>query len=100
MGRAGRVGRAGATTTGSSRSSTAALEFLFKHHLVHTPGYHLGAFPDGGEPRTWLWWEGTLPARERLTLDPEELDADLRGFVAAHQPEGSRRARRRRRPGA
>ncbi len=75
------------------------LEFLFKHHLVHTPGYHLRAFPDGGSRTTWLWWEGTVPARERLTLDPLELDADLRGFVTANEPEG-RRARRRRRSGS
>ncbi len=78
------------------------LEFLFKHHLVHSPGYHLSAFPDGGEATTHLWWEGTLPARERLTLDPYALDADLRDFVTAHElprKEG-RLARRRRHPRA
>lgn len=75
------------------------LEFLFKHHLVHSPGYHLRAFPEAGEPRAWLWWEGTLEARERLTLDILALDADLRGFVAAHEPRRRRvRSARRRRP--
>jgi methyltransferase family protein len=71
------------------------LEFLFKSHLVHSPGYHLPAFPDGAEATTHLWWEGTLEARERISLDPYVVDADLRDFVTANG--GATRGRRRNR---
>ena len=74
----------------------AGLEFLFKHHLVHAPGYHLPAFPPGGEATVHLWWEGTLRARERISLDPYVVDADLRDFVTANGGGPLRRRRSRR----
>jgi len=44
----------------------AAVEFVFKHHIVHAPSYHFDAFP-GGERTVHLWWEGSFTARERQT---------------------------------
>jgi hypothetical protein len=43
---------------------------------------------------TTLWWEGALPARERIFVDPEGFDAYLSDFVSAHEPRRRRRWRR------
>lgn len=74
----------------------AAVEFVFKFHLVHTDPYRLPVheLPEA-DLNEWLWWEGTLDARERIITEPVELDAELRAFVAAHRPPEARRRWRR-----
>jgi hypothetical protein len=81
------------------------LVFGHKSHAVHRPGNH---FPPGfhatltAERRVqWLWWERSLPARERIFTDVAEHDAWLAAPVRAHEHEiralrlrSRRRARR------
>jgi hypothetical protein len=74
----------------------AEVEFFFKFHLVHADPYHLP--PHRGpeaERMTWLWWEGSFAAHERIVTEPAALDAELRAFVAAHAPAPRRRRWRR-----
>lgn len=65
----------------------ASVEFLFKYHVVNSEGYRMGrhALTDE-QANAWLWWEGELHARERIVMEPAELDAELRAFVAANAP--------------
>jgi len=86
------------------------IEFLFKHHVVHAPANRFAdGFLDTLAPERriqQLWWEGGFAARERILDTPEELDAELRGFVLEHGTPGdaaraparrvARRTRRRR----
>ena len=67
------------------------LVFGHKSHAVHREGNH---FPGGfhatltPERRVqWLWWEGALPARERLFTDVGEHDDWLAAPVRAHAHE-------------
>jgi hypothetical protein len=57
------------------------LEFVHKPHLLVSEGRHLPPSAVAGlaiEQRTiHLWWEGELPCRERVFLDPPEFDAWL-----------------------
>lgn len=77
------------------------LEFVLKHHVLH--GRASDHFPAGFQESLTpqqrvqtLWWEGVLPARERIVTEPAELDAYLADFVAAHRPAPGRRRWRRR----
>jgi methyltransferase family protein len=65
------------------------IEFVAKPHVLNgRPEYR---FPPGfaaaltAEQRVQtLFWEGSFSYRERIFLDPEDLDAYLAGFVAEH----------------
>ena len=62
-----------------------AVEFVFKFHTVHVDPYRFPKQPVPETQRdTWLWWEGSFAARERIIMEPPELDAELRAFVAEH----------------
>jgi hypothetical protein len=72
------------------------LTFVHKPHLLCAEGRHLPAGTcDALAPEervTGLWWEGELPARERVYVGAEELDAWLEGLLSARRP--ARAARR------
>ena len=68
-----------------------AIEFVFKHHILH--GRDSDSFPPGfldtlsAEERVErLWWEGSFEARERIFVEPGELDAYLAEIVATRGP--------------
>jgi len=74
----------------------AEVEFLFKFHTVHVDPYRLAPHElDESERITWLWWERSFAARERIVMEPAELDRELRGFVAGHASPPRRRSRLR-----
>jgi len=55
-----------------------ALEVVHKPHLLAAEGRHLPPRDLRDEERiAQLWWEGRLPCRERVFLDPPEFDAWL-----------------------
>lgn len=67
------------------------LSFVFKHHVLHNRD--TDRFPPGfrdnlsDEARVQcLWWRGSFRYRERVFVEPAELDAYLADFVAAHKP--------------
>ena len=68
------------------------IEFVAKPHAIHAnPEFH---FPPGvadvltdPERVQSLFWEGSFDSRERIFLDPDELDAYLAAPVAAHRDE-------------
>lgn len=63
------------------------VEFFFKFHTVHVDPYRMPAHAlSEAELTTWLWWEGSFTAHERIVTEPAELDAELRAFVARHSP--------------
>lgn len=65
----------------------AEAEFLFKFHTVNSDPYRLPLHDLTEAERTeWLWWEGSFTGRERIVMEPAELDAELRAFVAANAP--------------
>ena len=87
------------------------LEFALKPHIVHAR--ESDHFPAGfqeelaAEERViCLWWEGSLPARERVFLGPDELDPYLADYVAREMasrppaPSGGPLSRLRRRGGS
>jgi methyltransferase family protein len=66
-----------------------SIEFVFKPHLIHARASdHFPArFWPGlsAEQRvSQLWWDGAFEARERLMLNPAELDSYLADFVSAN----------------
>lgn len=62
-------------------------EFLFKYHTVHSDPYRMPAHAlSEAEANTWLWWEDSFTAVERIVMEPTALDAELRGFVERHAP--------------
>jgi methyltransferase family protein len=71
-----------------------ALELVYKPHLLVREGLHLPAGTcDALAPEervATLWWEGALPAHERVFTDPDAFDRWLAGLLADH-----RRPRRR-----
>ncbi len=77
-----------------------AIEFVFKHHVVHAPRNRFAAgFRDtlSAEQRlTSLWWEGSFAFAERIFTEPAALEAYLRDFVVAHGPPGDAPVRPRR----
>ena len=78
----------------------AAVEFLFKFHIVHADPYRMPRHPlPALDLIEFLWWEGSFSAHERIVMEPVALDAELRAFVAEHAPPApaGRRARLRRR---
>jgi hypothetical protein len=64
------------------------MRFLFKFHLVHHESLRLPPwFATGLTPEQridWLWWEGSLGAREVIPPEPEALFAELLEFRARH----------------
>ncbi|MBA2349187.1 MAG: class I SAM-dependent methyltransferase [Solirubrobacterales bacterium] len=67
------------------------IEFVFKPHVLHVQEDHgwtfSQAFAAGLAPEervSALWWQGAVPARERLFDDPEGLVEWLRAPVLAH----------------
>lgn len=63
------------------------LVLTHKPHLLSAPGRHLPsgsheAVPED-ERTIALWWDGALPARERVLVHAEEFDAWLGGLLAA-----------------
>jgi SAM-dependent methyltransferase len=67
---------------------TGALVFVNKAHTIHVPGPD--CFPPGfaetlsdEEKFLGVWWEGELPARERLILNAPEIHEYLRAPVLA-----------------
>lgn len=76
-------------------AAAVAVEFLFKFGIVHADPWRLPHRRlDDREANEWLWWEGSFSARERIVMEPAELDRELREFVAAHAPPRRRRLRR------
>jgi SAM-dependent methyltransferase len=73
----------------------AAIEFVFKFGIVHADPYRLPRVAGVPEDElvTWLWWEGSFSARERIVTDPIALADELRRFVAKHTPEPAGRRR-------
>jgi hypothetical protein len=70
----------------------SAVEFVFKFGIVHVDPYRLPRVPlPESELQTWLWWEGSFAAGERIITEPTALDAEMRAFVAQHAPPPSRR---------
>ena len=73
------------------------LEFVFKHHIVHgresfqVPREAWEALTTEERVET-LWWQGAVDARERVFVEPEELDRHLERVVE----ESAQRGRRRR----
>jgi hypothetical protein len=72
------------------------LDFVFKHHIVH--GKKEQSFPPGfcddlaeEEKVETLWWSGTFGFRERIFMEPDELDSYLSDFVASER--AARRSR-------
>lgn len=69
----------------------ASIEFVFKHHIVHRPGPNRFR---GGFDKTLtedqqvqsMWWQDRFDYRERIFLEPAELDAYLESFVRANGP--------------
>ena len=84
-------GRAGRTTTGSSRTSQDELVFTFKPHLLGAQGATSPGAPTraAAEQRVIkLWWTGTIPAREQVLVGAEQFDPWLQGLL-----DGTARAR-------
>lgn len=71
------------------------LVFTHKPHLLAAPGRHLPTGTPAGEP-LGLWWEGFLPARERIFVGAEDFDPWLERLLAAHRPPATPRRWRRR----
>ena len=70
------------------------IEFVFKHHILHAresdhfpPGFQQ-ALTEEQRVQT-LWWEGTFPARERVFVEADELDAYVADYVARHRDDVS-----------
>lgn len=70
--------------------SDGEIDFVFKHHVLH--GRATDHFPPGFQQALsetqrvqTLWWESSLPARERVIVDSAELDAYLANYVARHR---------------
>jgi hypothetical protein len=70
------------------------LTFVFKHGFVH--GRESDHFPVGfrdglsdSERVQFLFWEGSVPCRERILLSAAEADAYVADFVAARAAGGS-----------
>jgi hypothetical protein len=66
------------------------LTFVFKPHVLHAnPSFHFppefGAALLPEERVETLFWEGALPARERIFTDAEGLDGYLEAFVSANE---------------
>jgi hypothetical protein len=61
------------------------LVFVHKPHLLAAPGRHLPAGTldriDPAGRSIGLWWDGALPARERVFVDAGELDPWLAGLL-------------------
>lgn len=81
------------------------IEFVFKHHVLNgrasdrfEPGFHARLTPE--QRVHTLWWQGSFSARERVIVQPEELDSYLAGFVAAHRGQAHSAARSRQLPRA
>jgi hypothetical protein len=65
----------------------SAVEFLFKYHVVNSEGYRMGRHElTDAEANEWLWWQGSFAAAERIVMEPADLDAELRAFVAENAP--------------
>ncbi len=64
------------------------MRFTFKLHLLHDETVRLPPWLAAGlspEQRVdWLWWEGSIAAREIIHLDPQALFAELLDFRARH----------------
>ena len=74
-----------------------SIDFVFKHHVLH--GREEDHFPEWFQPALTaeerveqLWWDGGFAYRERVILEPAELDSYLRDFVAAELEARSDRA--------
>jgi hypothetical protein len=62
-------------------------EFVCKFGTVHSEPYRLPHHElTEAQANEWLWWEGGFSAAERIIMEPAELDAELRAFVAANAP--------------
>jgi len=78
------------------------LTFVFKPHVLHGrpemqfPVGFYEALPEERRVQT-LFWEGALPARERVFVGLGEIDDYLAAIVAEHRGQGRRRGRLRRR---
>ncbi|MFL5843972.1 MAG: class I SAM-dependent methyltransferase [Solirubrobacteraceae bacterium] len=73
----------------------AHAEFVFKFGTVHSEPYRMPHHElTEAEANAWLWWEGSFTAAERIIMEPAELDAELRAFVAANAPASRTPARR------
>jgi len=64
-----------------------SIEFVHKHGVVHgregdhfPPGFQAGLSAE--ERVQTLWWQESFDFRERIFVEPAELDAHLAGFVA------------------
>lgn len=88
----------------TEQARDGTLEFAFKTHLVHG-GSHVSlpkAVQQSLTPQQRVlavWWEGSLPARERIFMDSDELLRWLSDFADAHRVDVpraglTRRARR------
>ena len=88
----------------TEQAADGTLEFAFKPHLVHG-GSHVSlpaAVQRSLTPQErvlTVWWEGVLPARERIFTDPDELAEWLTSFADEHRVDVpraglARRARR------
>lgn len=76
------------------------LVFVFKHHIVHgpeeyrlPPEYHAGLSAE--QKVETLFWEATLPARERVFVGTGELEKWLAALPASHRRGGLLRRLRR-----
>jgi hypothetical protein len=76
-----------------------SIEFVFKHHVVNgrksdrfRADFHAGLTPE--QRVLSLWWQDTFAARERVIVEPEELDSYLADFVTAHSATTSRQRSR------
>ena len=80
---------------------------MFKHHIVH--GVADDQFPEWFQPSLTaeerveqVWWDGSFDFRERVIIEPTELDAYLQDFVTTElavrsdrAPSAASRVRRR-----
>ncbi len=81
--------------------AAGAIEFLFKHHVVHAPKnrFALGFRDTLTEDQrvSSLWWEGGFAHRERIFHEAVALESDLRDFIVANGPPGDAEVPPRRR---
>jgi methyltransferase family protein len=74
-----------------------SIDFVFKHHVLH--GRDSDHFPAWFQPTLTaeerveqVWWDGSFNFRERVIIEPEELDAYLADFVTKELAARSDRA--------
>jgi hypothetical protein len=63
------------------------LQFVFKPHVMHSreSDHFPAGFNEALSPEERVishWWEGSIPARERIFIESDQLDAYLAGYVA------------------